>query len=413
MRTLRTALAVAALLAASVYISFDSAMGADYPGPPCDICDFAGPPIDALAHGDLNRFFELQPVMGAVSLVLRAPFAAGAELGDGNELLQYRLGSIPCLFIAALVGLWLVGVMRRRGQSRIAQGAVLAVWVASPMTWLAMEWGHPEEVLAAALAVAGVVLAGRNMALPAGIALGLALATKQWAWLAVLPALIALSERRLQMLFAAGGVFALFTAPMLIGDPARFLDQIHHYGVPGNGLTPSNIWWVYGHEGGLDMVGGGYRGAPSYVLPLWLGRISHPLVVLVGIGLAAAYWRTREGRDPMDAVQLVSLIFLVRCLLDPLTYSYHHTPFLLALVAYEGLRRRGLPIVALFACAGMYTTAKHIAPMDDPHLLNRFYLAWALPVGLYLAWSLFAPAQVKLRRRLGESPRRGAAAAAT
>jgi hypothetical protein len=178
--------------------------------------------------------------------------------------------------------------------------------------------------------------------------------------------------------------------------------------MPGNGLTPANVWWIYGHEGGIDLTGGGFRGAPTYALPAWLGHVSHLLVIAVAAGLSVAWWRARRGRSPHDVLGLIALILLLRCMLDPLTYSYHHVPFMFALLAYEGLSRRGMPWVAGFASLATWVMAKWIAPLGDPTVLNRVYLAWAVPVAAYLAVSAFAPGRLRLRRDLPE-PARAAA----
>jgi hypothetical protein len=402
MRTLRTTVLACLATCGSALLALTAPLGADYPGPPCNVCDFAGPPIDALARGHVSAFFHTQPVMGSVSLLVRAPFAAIARAFGGGQLLEYRLGALPCLLVAALFAVALVRLMARRSQPFRAQLAVTALLVAGPLTFSALKWGHPEELLAAALCVGGAIAAVRGQALAGGLLLGLALATKEWAWLALLPVAITMGRGRLRMLVAAGGTAALFALPMVIGDPARFLDQIHHYGMPGNGLTPANVWWVYGHEGGIDLTGGGFRGAATYALPAWLGHVSHLLVIAVAGGLSLGWWRARRGRDVLEVVQLVALIFLLRCMLDPLTYSYHHVPFLFALIAYEGLCRRGMPWVAGFSSLGIWVMTKWIAPLDDPTLLNRVYLAWAVPVAAYLALSLFALGRLRLRRGLRE-----------
>src|SRR5436309_630175 len=81
---------------------------------------------------------------------------------------------------------------QRRGQPFRAQVAVAALIVAGPLTFSALKWGHPEELLAAALCVGGAIAAVRGRVLVGGLLLGLALATKEWAWLALLPVAIAM-----------------------------------------------------------------------------------------------------------------------------------------------------------------------------------------------------------------------------
>jgi hypothetical protein len=406
---------MAGLIAGSAYLALTAPLGQDYPGPPCDVCDFAGPPIESLSRGEVGEFFDLQPVMGSVSLVLRAPFVALARALGGGEKLGYQLGALACLLLAAVFAFMLARAMARRGQSRLAQAVVMALVLGGPLTVQALRWGHPEELLAAALCIGGVIAAARQRITLAGVLLGLAFATKLWAWLAFLPALIVVAQgMRVRFVAYFTGAAALFIVPMFLGDPGRFMDQIHHYGVPGNGLTPTNVWWVYGHEGGIDMSG--QRGAPTFMLPDFLGRISHILVVVVSVVLSALYWWKRRDRDPLDVLQLVALIFLLRCMLDPLTYSYHHIPFFTALAAYEGLRRRGLPWVSMFVSAAVYYMTKAVAPEAwyNPTPLNRWYLAWSVTVAAYLAFSIALPRGIRWEpRRPLPAPLRADAARST
>lgn len=380
------------LVGASLYLALTAPLGADYPGPPCDVCDFAGPPIESLSRGEVGEFFSLQPVMGSVSLVLRAPFVALARVLGGGEKLGYQLGALACLLLAAGFAWLLMRAMARRGQSRAAQVVVAALVIGGPLSVQALKWGHPEELLAAGLCIGGVIAAVRQRPTLAGVLIGLAFATKLWAWLAFLPALMVVATgARLRFCAFAAGVAALLVVPMFLGDPGRFMDQIHHYGVPGNGLTPTNVWWVYGHEAGEAISS--ERTMTGYALPALIGRLSHILVVVVALGLTALYWWKRRDREPIDVLQLVALIFLLRCLLDPLTYSYHHIPFFVALVAYEGLRRRGLPWVSLVVAGFVLYMTKEVAPeaWHDPTVLNRWYLAWSIPVAAYLGFSIALP----------------------
>lgn len=396
-------LAAAFLVAASAALAFTAPLGGDYPAGPCPgTCDFAGPPIEALVHGDISRFFDLQPLMGSFSLLLRAPFAGIAAAFDGGILWEYRVGALPCLLALALLAAWLWQLMARRGQSLIARAAAVALVLASPMTFKSLFWGHPEELLGAAMCVASLLLAARGRSLWAGILLGLAIATKQWAVLAFLPILLAARQDRLRLTVAAAVAAAVFIGPVFASNPGHFLDtQTAAAATQGNrGVTPTNIWWPYAHVISRQDTGGGHV-ALAYALPKSLNDLSHPLVVLAAIALPLLFWRRRPDRRPEDALALLALIFLLRCLLDPLTYSYHHAPFLIALVAYEATRRRGLPVLGVFAALMLWLTASVVAPGGDPYELNRFYVAWAVPFAGYLALTLYFPTLAeRLNRRL-------------
>jgi hypothetical protein len=380
------ALCAASVAVAAALISAGTALGVDYTGPSEIGKNAAGPSIAALARGDLAGFFAEQPMMGGFSLLLRAPFAALGSAFSDKLLLEYRVGAFPCVLALGLLGL---AVARRIGGERPWAARLVAVGLvmAGPMTFKALFWGHPEELLAAALA-AGAVLAAPRRPLAAAALLGSAIATKQWALLAVVPVLASVApDRRLRVLFAAGGVAALWTAPMAIGDLGRFLDQNHAAGHAGAGVTPSSLWWQFGDvvnvQPGLD--GGEVR---NYAMPMWLTRIAEPLTVAVAVALSFMFWRRRRGYDAADALTLLALLMLVRCILDPMTVSYHHAPFYTALAAAEVLRTRRMPVLTV-AVAGLLIATSSLA--SSPDLLNAFYLAWALPLSGLLGAALFAP----------------------
>src|SRR5580692_9592738 len=155
----------------------------------------AQPAFAALVHGHLSSFLRLAPVYGG-SLVERAPFALLPGLWGGGQLAIYRMVALPCLVAAAVLGVWLIAQMRsRRDSSTLACAVALGICVANPLTLRALELGHPEELLGGALCVAAILLAAHERPLWAGLALGLAIANKEWALLAVGPVLVALAPR--------------------------------------------------------------------------------------------------------------------------------------------------------------------------------------------------------------------------
>jgi peptidoglycan/LPS O-acetylase OafA/YrhL len=82
---------------------------------------------------------------------------------------------------------------------------------------------------------------------------------------------------------------------------------------------------------------------------------------------------------------------LVRCLLDPITNGYYHLPFLMALAAWEGLRRRGAPLLTVASALLLGLNAALANGGVDPVTVNRFYLAWALPLAALLGVLAFRP----------------------
>ena len=382
---------VAGLLAAAAPI------GVDYLAPTCvtHLCDDASGSIDALAAGDLHGFFAQQPPMGSFSLLVRAPLAAIAKASGASELTSYRLGAFACLLAVAALAFFLARMMEARGRSWIAWTIVPALALANPLTQAALAYGHPEELLGAALAVGAVLLSARNRPLAAGFALGCAIATKQWAALAVLPALLAAPRgTRRRLAVAAVGTAAVLTVPMIAGDAGRFFSAQRYAGagVSFSGtVTASNVWWPFA----TALTTGGINGAGQHALITqfslapWLGALTHPLAIAAALALSAGFARPRD-RDPLDALALLALVFLLRCVLDPLTYSYHHAPFLIALVAYESLRRR-IPLASLYAIGATYAMTHVIAPLDSAAAVNSFHLAWTLPLCCYLGLVVLRP----------------------
>src|SRR5205085_2955314 len=120
-----------------------------------------------------------------------------------------------------------------------------------------------------------------------------------------------------------------------------------------------DVWWSYGHQSGILITPHG--AAAAYVVPAWVWSVAHPLVIGLGVLLAVGYWWAGPGRAAaVQAVsldrglQLVALILLLRCVLDPTDYSYYHAPFLLALAASEAVGPRRFPYVALVTTGALW-----------------------------------------------------------
>ena len=393
------AAAVAVALLLTGVIAYGAPMGVDYLSPPCDpyICDDGGPALEALSDGHVDRFFAEQPPMGSLSLVLRAPFVAVADAAGGGTVDLYRIGAFACMLGLMLLALHVGFTMARRGRDWKVAAFVPLGMLAGPVTSAALEFGHPEELLAAALMVGAVIAAGRDRAVAAGLLLGCAVATKQWAAMGALPALIALPRRRLWLIGSSGAAFALLTVPMMLGDWNRFwaAQEALTSKLPfENTVTASNVWFHLA-EGSTapTITPDGIQIVTMYSLDPAIGHLTHPLVALLALVATGAYWLRRRGANPEEVLQLVALIFLVRCVLDPLTYSYHHAPFLVALVAYEALRRR-VPVMSGIAIAGLLLMTHVIAPLKDANAINAFYLAWSLPLIGALVLGVFFPARL-------------------
>lgn len=306
------------------------------------------PAYTALTGGHLWEFLKLAPAYGG-SLEIRAPFAFLPSLWNGGEVAVYVAVAIPCLIAAALLAVWLVGKMRAAGQSLLARGTTLALCIFNPVTLYALQYGHAEELLGGVLCIAAVLLAQRGHALWAGLLLGLAIANKEWALLAVGPVLLALPARRLLCLALAGAVAVAFYIPLMLPVLADHGSLVNVGPVAaargGPIFQPWQLWWFLGSHGqvvrdALGTIKVGYRTQPS-----WLSNIPHPLIIALSVPLTLL--ASRRGRR--DAMLLLILLLAMRCALDTWDFAYYPLPFVLALLTWESLNFRRPAVLSLVA----------------------------------------------------------------
>jgi hypothetical protein len=93
--------------------------------------------------------------------------------------------------------------------------------------------------------------------------------------------------------------------------------------------------------------------------------------------------------------------------LDPVNTLYYHEPFLLALVGWDALSSRGLPIRALAAAAGFDLLSRWLLT-SDVHHFNALYLWLAAIAAAAIAVELFRRPSPEARAEgLGLSAPRG------
>jgi Glycosyltransferase family 87 len=395
--------------------------------------------VEALVHGHLATFASLAPAYGG-SLLLRAPFALLPSLWGGGNLAVYRALALPCLLAAAALGLWVHRRMRRAGASAVARAVALALFVCSPVMLPILELGHPEEILCACLCVAAVLLAAGGRPLAAGLLLGLAIGCKYWPVIAIGPVLLVLPQRRPRCLLACAFGAAALLAPIALLGSHFVAASSSAASTSSTIFQPWQAFWFVGVHGpvvhGLfGEVKPGYRTAPS-----WVGPISHPLVVLIGLALPAALWWQRGRRrltgagasgsgtgastgvgtesrtEPLrarieslrlsiplaDALLLMALTMLARCLFDTFDNVCYTLPFLFALLTWESsaggsFAARRPALLALSAAALAWISFEVMPSIASADAQSAFFLAWTVPLAAQLAIRLYSP---RLRTRL-------------
>jgi hypothetical protein len=349
--------------------------------------DNPAPAVDALAHGQLGAFASHQPLMGLVSLLVRAPFVAVADLVHGGELLSYRVGALACLLSVAVMMAWIVGRRTDGAGSALGRGRLAALTLAgvvmlvAPPVRQALSAGHPEDLLAGVLAAAAVIAALDDKPVAAGVLLGLAIGTKQWAVVAVVPVAAALEGEWARSLGAAAAVAVATTLPMVIADPTAFVRASHEVGAT-HLVNPLSAWW--------PLAGVVHRPAATVrVLPWGLTRTEASTLV-VGLVFVCAAGLTVRGRRLArrdDALALLAVVMLLRFAGDPLPIVYYAVPAIVALALWEAMARGRVPVVTLLMGGALALEAGPRVGLQ-PGLMNALVLATVLATAGYLLRSI-------------------------
>ncbi|MCK9248656.1 MAG: hypothetical protein M0P31_06730 [Solirubrobacteraceae bacterium] len=378
----------------------------------------AKPAIDRLLAGDLSGFLSVLPGYGG-AVILQAPFAPlGNLVGPDHDLWTWRALAVPGLASLAVLGGWLglrVGRARPGRRGAVTGGLTALLVTGSPFAMLALDTGHPEELLVTAMAVGGVLLAaGGRVTVGAGV-VALAAVAKPWAVIAMPVVLLAAEDRRqLARAVVVAGIAGLaLLAPILAangGDRAAGMTHASTSGI----FKPTNVFWFFGTENPDWSADGNVRssafGAAQAVWaqrlePAWAARVSHPLIVLFAgaVALAFAWLRRRDAIAVrrQDLLLLLAAACWWRCLLDTWNVHYYALGAIVALAAWEAHRRR-FPVAALLVTLAAWVTFE-IFPgsMITPDGQTALYLAWGVPLGLWLvARALWPAALVRASDRL-------------
>ncbi len=384
MSVARRSLPFFAVGAVSAWLAFT----VTFPG--ADFVTDAGPVVRELAHGHLSALLHSNAIMGPFALIVEAPFVA---IAGADWLPQYQWASLPGLIAVGLLGLYLAAIARRRGASGLSQLLIATLCLVNPITLEALNTGHPEELLTAALAVGAVASASEGRDRRAALLLGLAVASKQWALIAVFPVLMALPRpaMRLRTAVGAGAVAAVLILPGIIAAPGSFADVQGNAASTGNVLLPWSAWYSIGDMGTrVVTVGSHHFSSQVPQAPALVGGLSHPLIVILAgaIPLALTLRRGRFGITGADAMALLALLALLRCALDPVNNLYYHEPLLIALLGWDALASRGLPWRGLIGAAVAFAFRRWLVYLD-PESFNAIYVAVAGAAALALGLASF------------------------
>jgi hypothetical protein len=381
-------------------------------GSPGDYYTDAGPAFEALSRGRLHEFFASGALMGPFAMLVRLPFVLAANLGDASMLDRYRWGAVACVLPSVVLALVVARLMRRSGQPIHACVLAAVLLIANPLVVKALRFGHPEEMLGAALCTGAMIAAMRRMGVLAGILVALALTTKQWALVMVGPMVLALLVFRVPRwrFTAALLITGLAVAgPFVLSDPRGYLHVQHRAGsIPvmnSQPASPYSIWYPvtpakYVHIRPLN----GRSAARVRPVPPFIGGFAKQLIVISALLLTVPLILRRRRLSATDPLLFLAFALLLRCTLDPFDNPYYHLPFLVAFLAWESLTVRGVPVFALFVSFAFVlatSLAETLTSLPNYTTHCAVYLAWALPALALIAVHLYSPALAgSLRARL-------------
>jgi hypothetical protein len=327
------------------WVVFTLTTSGDYTGRGPVDGDNAGPILLALAHGHVSQALSLQPLMGPTSIVWRLPFVVLADLLGGREHLVYALGALACLGPAVGLIAWLARRAASVRQLTFVALAAAAI-VAGPATSQALRFGHPEEILATVLAILAVLTASRGRHGWAAVLLGLAIPTKQWALIAAPCVLLALPDRRLAVAVRAAFIAGVGVIALPLADSAAFARA---EAVVGGG----RVGGLYSLWTSLDLL----VGKPAiHTLPAGFTHAqAATAALLVALTVVYVYARRQASRrsHAIDVLPLLALFGLLRCVCDPIPWTYYFVALIIPLAVWEAGILKRLPLVTGLCCAGL------------------------------------------------------------
>jgi Glycosyltransferase family 87 len=364
---------------------------ASRPGTFWDYPTDAGPALAAIAHGHIGGFFAHQPAMGPLSLYLRAPFVAIAAAMHDGRIGLYRWGSLPCLLAVALVGMWLALIARRHGAGRLAMALIVVLALINPLVSDALYWGHPEELLTASLAIAAILAASEGRGLLTAVLAGLAIASKQWAVLVLVPAILLLERDRIRALVLSGAVAAVAWLPMVVVNLVAFRHALRYVSHPQPVVTLYTWLYPFSPTGTVTVTNifGDSRTFDAHQLLSVEATLARPLITLLGVAIPLLVWWRAGRRASVEQMLLATgLVLVCRCALDPGSMAYYHFPLLLILLAYDAVAGRRVPLAALAGVAVSFVVLDRSPAYLGMGLANYLYIVATVAGCAVLAASL-------------------------
>lgn len=315
--------------------------------------------------------------------LLLAPIAmlSGAlHLTESFPLYLHRPGAWlllgPAEFLYGAVVLFPIDALARRfGVPRARR--VVVVWTSAALCVpQLLLWGHPEDLLAVAWALYGLLAAFDSRWTRSAVLLGIGVAIQP---LVVLVVPLVFARLCWRLWAREAGIVALPTALLLAAPVLHTWRTTVHaiasqptfpkigHATPWMALSPVLHAQKIGHEVvGLPTTTATTAGGPERILAL---------AIAVAVGAVAARVRPSEP----GLVWLATLCLAVRCVFEPVMFPYYTLPALLLVVLGAGIGSRRQFIVALGAAgACLWVAGVNTPPWEYYVLVTVLLLAACL-----------------------------------
>jgi hypothetical protein len=243
------------------------------------------------------------------------------EAKSGALMSTVRIGYLGWLVLVAGA----VALLRSSGRGRCGwEPIALALLACSPPVFMCVQtYFHPEDLVAMGLVLGGLACARRDWWLWSGILLGLAVASQQFALLAVAP-LFVVAPRNQKLRFAAStiGAGALVMVPMIVITAGRVIKALSGTSATASVPRGSGVTSVLSalHLHGFVLF------ASSRLLPI---------VLAMGLGWWAQRHLGPAARDPVALMSLVATSFTLRLLFEVSTYGYYFMAATVTLIVLD------------------------------------------------------------------------------
>jgi hypothetical protein len=261
--------------------------------------------------------------------------------------------------------------------------AAATVWLPSTLATY-MNAYHPQDLAATVLIIAGIGLIAKRQWWWAGIVFGLAIMTRQWALLGLLPALGFSGKNIWKVCAAAGIVGVALTAPVLIvGGNEGWLTAFSAKSAAPVGDT---VLGRFRYEATSPKGGNADQD-----IVFFLARLA-PLVVAFGLGVVA--WVRRQTRPELLVGFVVSGLAL-RMVFETANYLYYWVPFAALFVLLVPYKKAAWLAVGVFAFVPWALDSVYppigtmdggvVASVTEAERLTRAVVAFLLSVGAMVA----------------------------